>query len=75
MNLIAALVGLILFLVIVGVLFWAVEQILAVLPLAEPWRTIIRVIIVVIGVIIAVFVLIWLLGLVGFHVALPHLGG
>lgn len=72
MNLIAALLGLILFLVIIGVLFWGLQRIIAVLPIAEPFTTIIYVILVVIGVIIAVYVIIWLLNMAGVHVALPH---
>lgn len=74
MGLIAALLGLILLLVIVGVLFWGIQKILAAVPIAEPFGTIIYVVIVVVGVIIAVYVIIWLLNLAGLHVALPHLG-
>lgn len=74
MNLIAALIGLILLLVIIGVLYWGLQQILGVIPIAEPFLTIIRVIIIVIGVIIAVYVIIWLLGMAGVHVSMPHLG-
>lgn len=71
---ISALLGLILFLIIIGVLWWAVKQILALIPLAEPFATLVRVLIVVVGVVIAIYVIIWLLGLAGLHVSLPAFG-
>lgn len=74
MGLVAALLGLILLLVIIGVLFWGIQTILAKVPIAEPFATIIYVVIVVVGVIIAVYVVIWLLNIAGVHVSLPHLG-
>lgn len=74
MNLVAALIGLILLLAIIGVLYWGLQQILAVIPIAEPFLTIIRVVIIVIAVIIAVYVIIWLLNMAGVHVSMPHLG-
>lgn len=76
MNLIAALLGLIFLLVILGVLFWGIKTILGSLSgyIAEPFGTIIWVVLVVIAVIIAIYICIWLLNLAGLHVAIPHLG-
>ena len=71
---ISALLGLILFLVILGVIVWGVLQILALVPLAEPFKTIVHVLIVVVGVIICIYVVIWLLGLAGVHVDMPAIG-
>lgn len=71
---ISSLLGLILLLVILGVIFWGVQEILAKVPIAEPFLTIIRVVLVVVSVIIAVYIIIWLLGLAGLHVAMPALG-
>ena len=40
---IGALIGIIITLIIVGVLWWAVEQLLPLIPLPDPFRQIIRV--------------------------------
>jgi len=70
---VSALIGLVLLLVILGVLYWGIQAILAVLPIAEPFRTIIWVVLVVVALIIAVYVIIWLLNIAGLHVSLPRL--
>ncbi len=48
------LIGLLVALIVLGVLFWAAHRILAVLPLEEPFRTIIYVVLVVVAVLICV---------------------
>lgn len=73
MELIGALLGLIFLLVIVGVIFWGIQQILALAPIAETFKTIINVVLIVAGVLIAVLVCIWLLNLAGLHVQMPNL--
>lgn len=73
MSIIGALLGLILFLVIVGVVFWAIQRVIALIPLAEPFATLVNVALVLIGVAVAILVLIWLLNLAGVHVVMPHL--
>lgn len=70
---IASLLGLIFALVIIGVLFWAAKRLLALIPLDEPFKTLVYVLAVIIGVIIVIWVLMWLLSLAGVHVALPAL--
>ena len=52
-------VGLLVALLIIGVLFWAAQRILAVIPIAEPFRTVIYVVLV----IVALFALLDLFGL------------
>jgi hypothetical protein len=65
MSLITALIYIIVALIIVGVIFWAIQQLLPLIPLPEPFRRIIYVLLVVILVLIVVFVILQLFGLVG----------
>ena len=68
---IGALIGLVFALIILGVIFWGLQQLLALVPLAEPFATIIRVLMVVLLVIIVIWVAIVLLGMAGIHVRMP----
>lgn len=63
-----AIIGLIFTLIILGVIWWAAQQLLALIPLAEPFATIVRVLIVVLMVIIVLYVLMIILGFAGIHV-------
>lgn len=66
---IGALIGIIFTLIILGVLWWAVQKLMALIPIAEPFKTIIYVLCVIILVIIVLYVIAMLLGLAGIHVA------
>jgi hypothetical protein len=68
-----AIIGIIITLVILGVVWWAAQQLLALIPLAEPFATLIRICITVLMVLVVVWVFIQLLGIAGIHV--PLLGG
>lgn len=65
---IGTLIGLIFMLIILGVLWWAVQTLMGLIPIAEPFRTIIYVITVVIMVLIVLYVVTVLLGMAGIHV-------
>lgn len=65
---IGALIGVIFVLIICGVAWWAIQQLLPLIPLGEPFRTIIRILLTVILVLIVLWVIVVLLGLVGIHV-------
>jgi hypothetical protein len=67
-EMIGTLIGLILLCVVLGVVWWAAQQLLALVPLAEPFATIVRILLVVILVCIVVWVLITILGVAGIHV-------
>lgn len=67
---IGAVIGIIFTLIILGVLWWAVQQLLALIPIAEPFRTIIYVVSIVLLVVIVLWVCIQLLALGGIHVPL-----
>jgi hypothetical protein len=66
---IGALIGIIFTLIILGVLWWGVQTLMALIPIAEPFRTIIYVLCVVILVLIVLYVISILLGMAGIHVA------
>jgi hypothetical protein len=65
---IGTLIGLIFLCIILGVIWWAFNQLLPLIPLAEPFKTIIRILLVVILVIIVIYVMMALLGAGGIHV-------
>jgi hypothetical protein len=65
---IGTLIGLIFFCIIIGVVWWGCQQLLALVPLAEPFATIVRILLVVILVIIVIYVATVLLGLAGIPV-------
>lgn len=63
---IGTLLGIVLALVILGAIWWGAQQLLALIPMAEPFATIVRVVIVLIGVFVVVWVLVQLLTAAGF---------
>jgi hypothetical protein len=66
---IGTLISIIVLLIITGVLYWAVQQLLPLIPLPEPFRRIIYVLMIVILVLIVVYVILQLLsGIGGVHV-------
>lgn len=64
------LIGIIFVLIILGVIWWGVQQLLPLIPIAEPFRTIIRVLMIIILVVIVLWVIAALLGMAGIHVPL-----
>ena len=65
---IGTLVGIIFALIILGVLWWGIQQLMALVPIAEPFRTIIYVVSVIIMVLIVLWIITVLLGMAGVHV-------
>lgn len=68
---IGTLIGIIFVLIILGVVWWAIQQLLPMIPLPEPFVTIIRVLMVVILVLVVLWVILVLLGAAGVHVPGP----
>jgi hypothetical protein len=68
---ISTLIGIVFALIIIGVIWWALQQLLALVPIAEPFRTIIYVLCVVIMVLIVLWIIATLLGIAGIHVGMP----
>ncbi len=59
---IGTLISIIITLIVLGVVWWAVQQLLPLLPLPEPFRRIIYVLMIVILVLVVVYVIAGLLG-------------
>lgn len=70
----SVIVGLIFTLIILGVLWWAVQQLLPLIPMGEPMATIVRILITVLGVVVVLWVLAVLLGMAGVRVPNPFSG-
>lgn len=65
---IGTLISIIFTLIILGVAWWALQRLLGLIPLPEPFRTIIYVLGVLIMVVIVLWIIATLLGMVGVHV-------
>jgi len=72
---IGTLIGIILLCIILGVVWWAIQQFLPLIPMGEPFSTIVRVLVVVIMVLIVVWVIVTLLGVAGVPVNTFGVGG
>ena len=59
---IGTLIGVIVVLIICGVVYWAIEQLLPLIPLPAPFAQIIRVLMILILVLIVIWVLLQILG-------------
>jgi len=70
-GLIGTLIGIVIVLIILGVLWWGVQQLMPLIPLGEPFRTLIRVLVTIIMVFIILWIILVLLGAAGFHVPGP----
>jgi hypothetical protein len=68
-GLIGTLIGIIFAIIIVGVVWWAINQLLPLIPLPEPFARIVHVLLVVILVLLVLWVIIMLLGAAGIHVS------
>ena len=70
---ISALLGIVFLVIIAGALWWAVQKLIALIPMGEPFKTILYVIIVLIGVAIVLYAVQMLLGAFGVHVPWPQM--
>lgn len=69
---IGTLIGIVFTLIIIGVIWWAVQTLLPLIPLGEPFRTLVNVLITVIMVLVVLWIIMTLLGVAGVHV--PGIG-
>jgi uncharacterized membrane protein YwzB len=65
---IGTLIGIIFALIILGVIWWAIQQLLPLIPIGEPFRTIIRVLMIVVLVLVVLWIIMVLLGAAGIRV-------
>lgn len=68
---IGTILGLIILVVILGFVWWAGQQLLALIPLAEPFATILRILLIGLLVVIVIYVFLQLVGMAGIHVPMP----
>lgn len=68
---IGTLIYLILVLIVAGVVWWAIQQLLPMVPLPDPFRRIVYVLLVLVVVLIVIWVILQLLGAAG--IAVPRL--
>lgn len=61
-------IGIVFVLIILGVLWWALQQLMALIPIAEPFKTLIYIVSVVLMVLIVLWVISALLAMAGIHV-------
>jgi hypothetical protein len=67
---IGTIIGLIIAVVILGVFVWGGQRLMALIPLTEPFRTIVYVLFVILTVLLVVYVFLVLLSTAGIHVPL-----
>lgn len=70
---IQTLIQIILLLIVIGVIWWAVQQLLPLIPLPEPFRRIVYVLLIVVLVLIVVYIIAGLLGTMVGGVHLPRI--
>jgi hypothetical protein len=70
---ISALIGIIILIIVLGIVWWAIQQLLPIIPMGEPFRTILRVLFVVLAAFVGLWIIIMLIKSAGVHV--PNLGG
>ena len=70
-GLIGTLVGIIIVLLICGIVYWAITQLLPLIPLPAPFARIINVLLVLIMCLIVIWIILLLLGAAGIHVWSP----
>jgi hypothetical protein len=70
-GIIGTLIGVIIVLVLMGLVWWAITQLLPLLPIPEPFARIIDILLRVILVLIVLWVILVLLGAAGMHIPGP----
>jgi hypothetical protein len=77
LALLGTLIGIILLVVVLGYGWWAIQRLIGLVPLAEPFKTILHVLLVGVLVIVVIWAIVVGLGFVGVHVpffgAMGHL--
>ena len=67
---IGVVIGLIVVCVVLGFFFWAFQQLLPLIPLSEPFRTIIRILVALLILVVVIWFLLQLLAMINIHVPL-----
>lgn len=69
---IGTIIGIIIAIIVLGVIWWAVQQLLPLIPLPDPFRQIIYVLMILLLVLIVIWVIVTLLGAAGVMVPFWH---
>ncbi len=65
---IGTLIGLIIVCIIAGFIIWAVQQLIALIPLSEPFATLVRILMYFIILVVVIYAITVLLGMIGVNV-------
>ena len=65
---IGTLIGLLLVCIVAGFIIWAIQQLVALIPLGEPFATLVRILIYAIILIVVIYAISVLLGMIGINV-------
>lgn len=65
---IGTLIGLIIVCIIAGFVIWAAQQLIALVPMGEPFVTLVRILIYAIVLVVIIYAIIVLLGMIGINV-------
>ena len=68
---IGAIIGLILLVLFLGVIWYCIQLLLPLLPISEPFSTILKVLLILLVAVIVFYVIIQLLGMAGIHTGFP----
>lgn len=71
---IGAVIGLIILVIFLGVVWYCIQLLIPLIPMGEPFRTILRVLMILLVAVIVLYVVLQLLGLGGIHVGGPFRG-
>lgn len=66
---IGTLIGLLFVLIIAGFIVWAAQQLIGLIPLGEPFATLVRIVMYAVILVVVLYVLSVLLGMLGIHVS------
>lgn len=70
-GIIGTLIGIIIVLIILGIFWWALQRLLPLIPLGEPFKTIIHVLCVVVLALVVLWILLVLLSAAGVNIPAP----
>jgi hypothetical protein len=68
---IGSLIGIILVLLVAGFCYWACQQLIALVPLGQPFATLINIVMMLIILMLVIWAIVEVLGIAGVHVATP----
>ncbi len=71
MELLGGLIGIIIWLIVIGFVWWAAQQLISLVPVGEPFGKLINIVVMLILLVVVIWAIVQILGVVGVHVATP----